>query len=454
MKKAFTLAELLVVVLVLGVLATVATPKMKKVLKTRKTTEAENMLTALRTEQEKRCTMGKDYLTDKNQLPVLAQADQSKNYTYQLTSMGAKAVSKTGGYTIEMLSYRDGALCCDDCDGLNKDYPKCPPPPTDDECANPIPCSAGGGTKSCGCAGKGTLTATCDGNTGTWNYGACSIADECTCSDTPKPTLTTRPCGSGGCGTQTATITCNQTTDTWDVTWSECTKPTLQTEACGCENKGTRTQVCNAGQLEWGECSVSEECEVSCETPAFNLIAGGYNWTNDGMCCENGKLMDYCSGATYCDSDSWTTTPIEASAEFQETYCCDELYTYCGVCYLNEDPATGQEYCSYQYEWKLIQDCSGKNKKGSISCGKPNGGSDGGGGGNSGDIPTCKRPGTYTAETTHGNSCGMTEANSCADFHSEIPEKNCTCTVNWVEEIGDRSMNGPTCNYKVNYTLS
>ena len=51
-KRAFTLPELLVVVIVLGTLATVAVPKFTRVLETRKTAEAENMLSAVRTDQE------------------------------------------------------------------------------------------------------------------------------------------------------------------------------------------------------------------------------------------------------------------------------------------------------------------------------------------------------------------------------------------------------------------
>ena len=40
-KKAFTLTELLVVVIVIGVLSAVVLPKFSKVIETRKTTEAE-----------------------------------------------------------------------------------------------------------------------------------------------------------------------------------------------------------------------------------------------------------------------------------------------------------------------------------------------------------------------------------------------------------------------------
>ena len=91
--KAFTLTELLVVVLILGVLSSVAVPKMKQVLETRKTTEAEAMLIALRTEQELRCVAGKNYLTVPSKTTTLANASVSPNYSFSLESIGAKAKS-------------------------------------------------------------------------------------------------------------------------------------------------------------------------------------------------------------------------------------------------------------------------------------------------------------------------------------------------------------------------
>ena len=63
-KKAFTLTELLVVVIVIGVLSAVVLPKFSKVIETRKTTEAEEMMAAVRTEQERRCSLDKNYTTD------------------------------------------------------------------------------------------------------------------------------------------------------------------------------------------------------------------------------------------------------------------------------------------------------------------------------------------------------------------------------------------------------
>ncbi len=56
-KKAFTLTELLVVVVVIGVLAAVVLPKFNKVVETRKTTEAEELMAAVRTEQERHCAL-------------------------------------------------------------------------------------------------------------------------------------------------------------------------------------------------------------------------------------------------------------------------------------------------------------------------------------------------------------------------------------------------------------
>ncbi|WP_428053487.1 prepilin-type N-terminal cleavage/methylation domain-containing protein [Candidatus Avelusimicrobium facis] len=112
LKKAFTLTELLVVVIVLGVLAAVAVPKFSRVLETRRTTEAEEVLSALRTEQEYRCVQGKNYQMNVDQLGGLASAKNSKNYAYSLTATGAKATSGKG-YSISMPSYQNGQLCCE-----------------------------------------------------------------------------------------------------------------------------------------------------------------------------------------------------------------------------------------------------------------------------------------------------------------------------------------------------
>lgn len=131
-RKAFTLAELLIVVIVIAVLASVAVPKFSRVLESRKTAEAEEMLTALRTEQEKRCIMGENYTKEREELPVLASLDKndnSANYNYELGDQGAEATSRIADrtYSLKMLSYRDGRICCEGayCSSLNKNYESC-----------------------------------------------------------------------------------------------------------------------------------------------------------------------------------------------------------------------------------------------------------------------------------------------------------------------------------------
>ena len=76
-KKAFTLTELLVVVIVIGVLSAAVLPKFSKVIETRKTTEAEELMASVRTEQEKRCALDKPYLT---QMSEAATKCSTANY--------------------------------------------------------------------------------------------------------------------------------------------------------------------------------------------------------------------------------------------------------------------------------------------------------------------------------------------------------------------------------------
>ena len=244
-KKAFTLTELLVVVIIIGVLSAVVLPKFNKIMETRKTTEAEELMAAVRTEQEKRCALDKDYLTEVTELTEVLPTDTTKNFAYTLTSTGIKASSKGKyAYELQMPSYADGRICCEneaECLKLNKDYPLCsellakadyddgtacagtttpPVPPV-------IPCS-GSATQSCGCKNGGTQTRVCNTATGEWSaWGACSIADECECTGT-KP-ATSQTCNT--CGTQTRTVTCNTSTGEWSTgSWGTCSKTAAECE--------------------------------------------------------------------------------------------------------------------------------------------------------------------------------------------------------------------------------
>ncbi len=147
MKKGFTLTELLVVVIVLGVLASVAVPKFSRVLETRRTTEAENMLTSIRSEQEKRCALGQKYTVSFSRIPTASYArisdSQAKtaNYIYTLSATGAAASRNTnsGNYVLKIPSYKTGVICCEGsgCEALNKNYALCGDVmiPATDECA-------------------------------------------------------------------------------------------------------------------------------------------------------------------------------------------------------------------------------------------------------------------------------------------------------------------------------
>lgn len=126
--KAFTLTELLVVVIIIGILAAAVLPKFGKVLETRKTAEAETLMAAVRTEQEKRCTLDKKYLSGSSTAEDMLPGSESKNYTYALLPAGIQAQSRSNtGYTLKMPSYADGRICCegDSCRNLNKDYLAC-----------------------------------------------------------------------------------------------------------------------------------------------------------------------------------------------------------------------------------------------------------------------------------------------------------------------------------------
>ena len=128
-KRAFTLTELLVVVVVIGVLAAIVLPKFNKIIETRKTTEAEELMAAVRTIQEKRCILGENYFNDIYQVKEALPDIETKNFRYSLNAAGTGMEAQSLGkysYTLKMPSYKDGRICCDpqaECLKLNKDYP-------------------------------------------------------------------------------------------------------------------------------------------------------------------------------------------------------------------------------------------------------------------------------------------------------------------------------------------
>ena len=234
-KKAFTLTELLVVVIVIGVLSAVVLPKFSKVIETRKTTEAEEMMAAVRTEQERRCALDKNYTIDAATVNLASLNTKNFNYTLKNTGIEAKSKNSKYGYTLKMPSYRDGRLCCDSaeqCAKLNKNYPLCSELTAKadytigEECSAaeepnpPKPCE-GPSEEKCGCNKGGNRTRTCDTTTGIWStWGDCSIAETCECDRKNQPSASTS-CNT--CGEKTRTVTCDVTTGEWKTSsWGDC----------------------------------------------------------------------------------------------------------------------------------------------------------------------------------------------------------------------------------------
>ena len=364
-KKAFTLTELLVVVIVIGVLSAVVLPKFSKVIETRKTTEAEEIMANVRTEQEKRCALDKNYTTDAATVNLASLNTKNFNYTLKNTGIEAKSNNSKYGYTLKMPSYRDGRLCCDSaeqCAKLNKNYPLCseliakadytsgaecaatPEPVAPDN--TPKACD-GPATEACGCKNGGTRTRTCDTTTGIWSgWSACSIADTCECTGTQPSSSQT--CNS--CGTQTRTVTCNVATGEWvPGEWGTCdlsacpkncdnsSKPaTSQT----CNNCGTqtRTVTCNTTTGAWvpgawsacsktvKECSQCDWQEAQkCERPQGSNTQAG-DWNDETCTCS-------CPSQTTLNSEGECEEPEGSSSGSSSEDCTwQSVYSYlCGT---------------------------------------------------------------------------------------------------------------------------
>ena len=269
--KAFSLIELLTVMVVAGVLALVTVPKLMRVLETRKTLEAEEMLLALRGEQEKRCVAGNAYQTDSSQLSMLNPANTGDNFSYTLQETGATA-SRTGkNYEIKMISYKTGKLCCSGvgCSELNKNYPTCTEAAAtaalQDECAGEGLCNQDerpDSSKACDVGvGLEVREIYCFG--GVWHTGEWDSSN-CGCDADSKP-ATSEACPEGLDGTKTRTVTCTEgtwITGEWNEDGCHCNPDTDENHCCSesqvwSEDKG---RCCDPNVP--GDCACVDECEA------------------------------------------------------------------------------------------------------------------------------------------------------------------------------------------------
>ncbi len=285
-KKAFTLTELLIVVIVLGVLSAVAVPKMSRMLETRRTTEAEDMFAAVRAEQEMRCVFGKNYSVDVQSLPVMAEAGQSANYDYILENSGMRAQRKGRDYSLRMPSYRAGTICCsgEECKALNKTYPECDNNISTDECAA---CDLVPSTKACGAPWTG--------------------------------------------GTMLRPVNPDCTYGEWDSSGCQCNKENPKVEACGGNMTGNITYYLNPATCEYGEPQPDCGCDLQPETKACPAPLTGIMTRPVNPDCTYGE---------------WDDSACQCNLPPTKTEDCSTKYTsphYTGQILYTLDPNT----CSY-----------------------------------------------------------------------------------------------------------
>lgn len=126
-KQGYTLSEFIILIILVGVFAGFLFVFHVHREATVQAKEVEQVLRAVRYAQEERCFAGEKYEIYATHLKTfLKQKAEHPYFSYDLSSgEGIKARNKFYGYTLQMPSYTDGRICCDDCRKINRHYSPC-----------------------------------------------------------------------------------------------------------------------------------------------------------------------------------------------------------------------------------------------------------------------------------------------------------------------------------------
>ena len=376
-KRAFTLTELLIVVIVIGVLSAVTLPKFTRVIENRKVTEAEEMMSAVRTEQERRCAMDKKYTLKFDNLADVISSSNTKNYKYSLQAEGISATSNKGKYTLKMLSYQDGSFCCEgnDCTKLNKNYPSCDGltfPSSGCEGSDgdgseigtdPTPsasCTDGQvrGSQSCNTCGVQTTQA-CVGGRWVSQLGECSkTVAECETPECTEGAVSgSQSCNT--CGTQTTQKCVN---GKWESFLGACSKTVEEcTESTDCCSlSGSKKAKCLIKQ--YGADSPEYICSTGAARKCATIIYGG--GTAPTYCISGGGWSN--TAASDCKNCAAQVPEIVSWASYGFlNYACNGAPKKCKVSESSPDDTT---WPCYKMESMPPEMFSYNNEVGKMQC--------------------------------------------------------------------------------------
>ena len=136
-KKGVSVTEIIVLVLMISISVAAFMLKFGAMFDASDVEEADKLMQDIRKAQVQRCKQDNVYLVLPSLLTVLPADGISQgssyvlgNFTYDFLDplyhgVGMVAVHKTKNYKLEMPSYLDGRICCDNCQALRHPYPTC-----------------------------------------------------------------------------------------------------------------------------------------------------------------------------------------------------------------------------------------------------------------------------------------------------------------------------------------